>query len=89
VVRPRRFLDGRASYAAKRRTLEIVFLNCHLEDANLVPTMRKPFDALVEGLLQKGSRGDETPFELFIAGIRAWADDVLAIVGLEPHDNRP
>jgi site-specific DNA recombinase len=58
MVRPRRFLDGRASYAAKRRILEIVFLNCRLEDANLVPTMRKLFDVLVEGLLQKDSRGD-------------------------------
>ena len=45
-----------ADYAAKRRILEIVFLNCRLEDATLVPTMRKPFDVLVEGLLLKNSR---------------------------------
>jgi site-specific DNA recombinase len=38
-------------YAAKRRILEIVFLNCRLEDVTLVPTMRKPFDVLVEGLI--------------------------------------
>jgi site-specific DNA recombinase len=47
-----------ADYAAKRRILEIVFLNCRLEDVNLVPTMRKPFDVLAEGLLLKNSRGD-------------------------------
>jgi hypothetical protein len=58
VVHPRHFLHGRASYVAKRRILGIVFSNCRLEDANLVPTMRKLFDVLVEGLLQKDSRGD-------------------------------
>jgi site-specific DNA recombinase len=47
-----------ADYAAKRRILEIVFLNCRLEDATLVPTMRKPFDVLAEGLLSEKSRGD-------------------------------
>ncbi len=45
-----------ADYAAKRRILEIVFLNCRLEDVNLVPTMRKPFDVIVEGLFLKNSR---------------------------------
>jgi hypothetical protein len=49
---------GLDAYAAKRRILEIVFLNCRLEDVNLVPTMRKPFDVLAEGLLLKNSRGD-------------------------------
>jgi site-specific DNA recombinase len=38
-----------ADYAAKRRILEIVWLNCQLNDATLVPTIRKPFDVLVEG----------------------------------------
>ena len=47
-----------ADYTAKRRMLEIVFLNCRLEDVNLVPTMRKPFDAIAEGLLLKNSRAD-------------------------------
>ena len=45
-----------ADYAAKRRLLEIVFLNCRLDDVTLVPTMRKPFDVLVEGLLSENSR---------------------------------
>ena len=49
-----------ADYAAKRRILEIVFLTCRLDDVNLVPTMRKPFDVLAEGLLSKNSRGDRT-----------------------------
>lgn len=47
-----------ADYAAKRRILEIVFLNCRLDDATLVPTIRKPFDVLTEGLLSEKSRGD-------------------------------
>ena len=37
-----------ADYATKRRILEIVFLNCRLDDVTLVPTIRKPFDVLAE-----------------------------------------
>jgi len=48
-----------ADYTAKRRILEIVFLNCRLEDVTLVPTMRKPFDVLAEGLISEKSRGDK------------------------------
>ena len=40
-----------ADYDAKRRILDIVCLNFLLEDVTLVPTMRKPFDMLVEGLV--------------------------------------
>lgn len=47
-----------ADYAAKRRILEIVCLNFRLDGATLVPTMRKPFDVLAEGLLSQQSRGD-------------------------------
>ncbi len=47
-----------ADYAAKRRILEIVFLNCRLDGVTLVPTIRKPFDMLAEGLVSKNSRGD-------------------------------
>jgi site-specific DNA recombinase len=47
-----------ADYAAKRRLLEIVFLNCVLDGVTLVPTMRKPFDVLAEGLLSEKSRDD-------------------------------
>lgn len=47
-----------ADYAAKRRILEILCLNGSLDGASLVATMRKPFDLLAEGLLQKDSRGD-------------------------------
>ena len=46
-----------ADYAAKRRILEIVLLNSRLDDATLVPTIRKPFDVLVEGLLVPESGG--------------------------------
>ncbi|MEZ6134082.1 MAG: recombinase family protein [Pirellulaceae bacterium] len=47
-----------ADYAAKRRILEIVCLNCSLDDVNLSATMRKPFDLLAKGLVWKDSRGD-------------------------------
>ena len=48
----------RADTAAKRQILEIVCLNCRLVDVSLVPTIRKPFDVLAEGLLQKSGRGE-------------------------------
>jgi site-specific DNA recombinase len=44
-----------ADCLAKRRLLEIVFLNCRLDDVTLVPTMRKPFDVLAEGLISEKS----------------------------------
>jgi site-specific DNA recombinase len=47
-----------ADYAAKRRILEIVCLNCNLDGASLVTTMRKPFDLLAKGLVTKDSRDD-------------------------------
>ena len=47
-----------ANYDAKRRLLEILCLNWTLDDVSLVPTMRKPFDLLVKGLVSKDSRGD-------------------------------
>jgi cell wall assembly regulator SMI1 len=47
-----------ADYATKRRILEIVLLNCQLDGATLCPTIRKPFDALAEGLVSENSRGD-------------------------------
>jgi hypothetical protein len=46
-----------ADFVAKRRILEIVCLNLRLVDVNLVPEMRKPFDALAEGFLNEQSRG--------------------------------
>jgi hypothetical protein len=47
-----------ADYSAKRRILEIVCLNWNLIGVSLVPEMRKPFDLVAEGLLQKDSRGE-------------------------------
>ena len=47
-----------ADYATNRRILEIVFLNCRLDDATLCPHKRKPFDVLAEGLLSANSRAD-------------------------------
>ena len=47
-----------ADYAAKRQILEIVCLNLTLDDTTLIPTMRKPFDALAEGLISADSRGE-------------------------------
>jgi len=47
-----------ADYHAKRRILEIVCLNCRLDDITLVFEMRKPFDVLAEGLISANSRDD-------------------------------
>jgi site-specific DNA recombinase len=49
-----------ADYAEKRKILEIVWLNCRLIDANLVPETRKPFDVLIERPLvpQSGGAGN-------------------------------
>ncbi len=47
-----------ADYTAKRRLLEIVFLNCTLDDVTLCPTIRKPFDVLAKGLISEKSRDD-------------------------------
>ena len=47
-----------ADIAEKRLLLEIIGLNWTLDDVNLVPQMRKPFDLLAEGLLVQSSRGD-------------------------------
>lgn len=44
-----------ADYSAKRRILEIVCLKCELRDGTLIPTIRKPFDVLAEGLDLKES----------------------------------
>lgn len=48
-----------ADYTAKRRILQILCLNFSLEGATLVPTMRKPFNLLAEGLLSADNRGDK------------------------------
>lgn len=39
-----------ADINAKRRLIEILWLNCTLVDVSLVPEWRKPFDLLIEGL---------------------------------------
>ena len=48
------------------------FLNRLLDGVSPVPTARKPFDALIEGLYSEQSRGDSTPIELFLEGVRVW-----------------
>jgi site-specific DNA recombinase len=42
----------------KRQLLQIVCLNLSLEGATLVPTMRKPFDILAEGLVSNNNRDE-------------------------------
>ena len=48
-----------ADYDAKRQILEIICLNLTLDGVTLVPTMRKPFDVLAEGLVSDHTRGDK------------------------------
>ena len=47
-----------ANSAAKRRILEILCLNCKLDDVTLCRLIRSPFDLMLEGLSLKYSRGD-------------------------------
>jgi len=54
---------AKADYQAKRQILEIICLNFSLNGVTLVPTIRKPFDVLAEGLLLGKSRGDWRKFE--------------------------
>lgn len=58
--------------AAKRQLLEIVFSNFVLDGATLCYEVNKPFDVLIEGLEMSQTRGDWTPVELFLAGIRVF-----------------
>jgi hypothetical protein len=46
-------------------------------------SMRKPFDVLAGGLLSKNSRGDKTPLELFLAGLRGLDAEVRQRIGLQ------
>jgi len=62
-----------------RSWLEIVWLNCRLDDVTLVPTIRKPFDVLAEGLSVPQSGGSRTPIELFSEGVQAWGHAEIAI----------
>jgi site-specific DNA recombinase len=48
-----------ANIDAKRRILEILWLNCTLVDVSLAPEWRKPFDLLIEGLHDGKSRTGE------------------------------
>jgi len=47
-------------------------LKLWVEDKDIAPTMRKPFDILAEGPILKKNRGDRTPVELFATQIGLW-----------------
>ena len=47
-----------ADYTAKRKILEIISLNFSLEGLTLAPTIRKPFDVLLNDFILKIHRGD-------------------------------
>ncbi|MGE5611927.1 MAG: zinc ribbon domain-containing protein, partial [Bacillota bacterium] len=47
-----------ADIAVKRQILEIVCLNWTLDGVSLVPTIRKPFSVLAEGLVSADNRND-------------------------------
>jgi len=57
---------------ARRQILDSICLNRQVSDVTLVTTKRKPFDFFVERLDLKKNRGDRTPLELFLAGLRGW-----------------
>ena len=45
-------------YHPQRRLLEIVCLNFRFDGVSLLPTIRKPFDIIAEGLVPTEIRGD-------------------------------
>ena len=49
---------ARPEYVRKRQILGMLCLNFSLDGATLVPTMRSPFDLMIEGQLVPSSRGD-------------------------------
>jgi len=74
-----------AEHEEKRQILEIVWLNCRLDDITLVPTIRKAFDVLAEGLLVPDSGGSRTPVELFAGSIATWNLETASMVKSLSH----
>ena len=66
--------------AVRREILDSVYLNRALSDVTLVTTKRKPFDVLAERPFFKKSRGDSTPIELFVQGIRSWGPETRILL---------
>ena len=63
---------------------QIVFLNCVLDGAILVPTMRKAVAVLAEGLISENSRGDKIRLELFCSALSdLQTSDPMAFAGLK------
>ena len=78
---------GWADFEAKRRLLEIRCLNLALDGATLYLERRKIFDSLIEALSLEKSRGDRTPLELFLAGIRGWEAGLQRLFVRLPDDS--
>jgi len=71
---------------ADRRT---ALFEHNLEAATPIPVIRKPFGAIAEGLVLENSRGDRTPLELFIAGVRACDVEVRRRLAQESNACQP
>ena len=52
-------------------------------------TSEKPFDVLAEGLILENSRGDWTPLELFVAGVRGCEVGMRRILIEDSNAGRP
>lgn len=78
-----------SDYAAKRRVLEILLLNCKLDGATLVCTMRKPFNALAEGQSVQSSGEDRTPVEQFACAVAELSSEVRALILPAVPQQRP
>jgi hypothetical protein len=74
------------------RPLPLPFQRCSAPGffrvANQTTKIRKPFDVLAEGFLSKKSRGDWTPLELFVAGVRCWEAGLRWTFICGPRGNR-
>ncbi|QOJ17848.1 MAG: hypothetical protein HRU76_09755 [Phycisphaeraceae bacterium] len=66
------------------RCVPAVCLNYRLDGATLVLATKKPCDELVEGLDLSNNRGDSTPIELFVQGIRSWGPETRVLLAVKP-----
>jgi hypothetical protein len=81
--------DHKFRVASVLAILEIVFLNYRLNDATLVPTIRKPFDMLAEGVVLENHRDDRTKVELLVRGSDGMTRFLAAFSNGVVEMNRP
>ena len=62
--------------SARKPDLRVLLIEQSRQIITLVPTMRKPFNVLSEGILSEKNRDDRTAIELFLREIRGWEVEI-------------